>query len=165
MTQKVDPRGQRLAAGVASAVLAGALLTAPGPIGIGLLVVQAALFATAVLQGVHRTPVAALFRRVVRPRLGPPRHLEEPEAPRFAQAVGLVFAAVALLAFVGGATTVGYLATAAALVAAMLNAAIGLCLGCELYPLARGALVALAVTPRSDQGTTTGTARRIRSTT
>ena len=120
--------------------LVAVLLTAPGPLGIALLAAQAALFATAVLRGVQRTPVAAVFRAVVRPRLAPPAHLEDPEPPRFAQGVGLVFALVALVGFLSGATTLGYVATGFALVAALLNATIGLCLGCEVYLLGRRAL-------------------------
>jgi Domain of unknown function (DUF4395) len=137
---QIDPRGQQFAAAVTSLVLVAVLLTAPGPLGIALLVAQAALFATAVLRGVQRTPVAAVFRAVVRPRLAPPAHLEDPEPPRFAQGVGLVFALVALVGFLSGATTLGYVATGFALVAALLNATIGLCLGCEVYLLGRRAL-------------------------
>ena len=137
---QIDPRGQQFAAAVTSLVLVAVLLTAPGPLGIALLAAQAALFATAVLRGVQRTPVAAVFRAVVRPRLAPPAHLEDPEPPRFAQGVGLVFALVALVGFLSGATTLGYVATGFALVAALLNATIGLCLGCEVYLLGRRAL-------------------------
>ena len=137
---QIDPRGQQFAAAVTSLVLVAVLLTAPGPLGITLLAAQAALFATAVLRGVQRTPVAAVFRAVVRPRLAPPAHLEDPEPPRFAQGVGLVFALVALVGFLSGATTLGYVATGFALVAALLNATIGLCLGCEVYLLGRRAL-------------------------
>ena len=139
---QIDPRGQQFAAAVTSVVLVTVLLTAPGPLGIALLVAQAALFATAVTRGVQRTPVAALFRAVVRPRLTPPAHLEDPEPPRFAQGVGLVFALVALVGFLSGATTLGYVATGFALVAALLNATIGLCLGCEVYLLGRRVLAA-----------------------
>jgi len=137
---QIDPRGQQFAAAVTSLVLVAVLLTAPGPLGIALLAAQAALFATAVLRGVQRTPVAAVFRAVVRPRLAPPAHLEDPEPPRFAQGVGLVFALVALVGFLSGAATLGYVATGFALVAALLNATIGLCLGCEVYLLGRRAL-------------------------
>ncbi len=137
MSQQIDPRGQRFAAAITSAVLVGALLTAPGPVGIVLLAVQAGLFAVAVARGVQRTPVAALYRNLVRPRLGAPAHLEDPEPPRFAQGVGLVFALVALAGFLLGVDPVGYVATGFALVAALLNATIGLCLGCEVYLLLR----------------------------
>jgi hypothetical protein len=143
MSQQIDPRGQRFAAAVTSVVLVAVLLTAPGPLGVALLAAQAALFATAVVRGVQSTPVAATFRGVVRPRLAPPAYLEDPEPPRFAQGVGLAFAVVALLGFLAGATTVGYVATGFALVAALLNATIGLCLGCEAYLLGRRSLAAV----------------------
>ena len=137
---QIDPRGQQFAAAATSGVLVAVLLTAPGPLGIALLAAQAGLFAISVVRGVQRTPVAALFRTVVRPRLAPPANLEDPAPPRFAQGVGLVFALVALAGFVSGATTLGYVATGFALVAALLNATIGLCLGCEVYLLGRRAL-------------------------
>ena len=137
---QIDPRGQQLAAAMTSLVLVAVLLTAPGTVGIALLAAQAALFATAVARGVQHTPVAALFRTFVRPRLAPPAHLEDPEPPRFAQGVGLVFALVALVGFLAGATTLGYVAIGFALVAALLNATIGLCLGCEVYLLGRRVL-------------------------
>jgi len=140
MSQQVDPRGQRVAAAVTSAILAAVLLLAPRPLGLALLAAQTALFAVAVLRGVQRTPLAALYRSAVRPRLGPPGHWEDPEPPRFAQGVGLGFALASLLGFLTGAHILGYVALAAALVAALLNATIGLCLGCEVYLLARRVL-------------------------
>jgi Ca2+/Na+ antiporter len=76
-----------------------------------------------------------VFANVVAPRLGPVRE-REPVAPlKFAQLVGLVFAVVGVAGFAAGASLVGVIATAAALVAAFLNAAFGICLGCQLYPL------------------------------
>ena len=135
----VDPRGQRFAAALTVVVLATVLL-APAPYGTWLLAVQAGIFATGAVRGVHATPYAWLFRRVVRPRLGPPREWEAPEPPRFAQGVGLVFAAAGLAALVAGATVVGQVAVGVALVAALLNAAFSLCLGCEVYLLSRRAL-------------------------
>jgi Domain of unknown function (DUF4395) len=146
MSQQIDPRGQQFAAALTSVVLVAVLLTAPGPVGVGLLAVQVALFATAVLLGVTRTPVAALFRGVVRPRLSPPAHLEDATPPRFAQGVGLAFAVVGLVGFGVGVSTLGYVATGFALVAALLNATIGLCLGCEVYLLGRRVLPATART-------------------
>jgi hypothetical protein len=137
---QIDPRGQQLNAAITSVVLVAVLLTLPGPVGVALLVGQAALFATAVVLGVQRTPAAALYRSVVRPRLAPPAHLEDARPPRFAQGMGLGFALVALAGFATGLTPLGYAATAIALVAALLNATIGLCLGCEVYLLGRRVL-------------------------
>lgn len=134
---QIDPRGPQLNAMLTSVVLALVLLTAPGAAGTTLLGVQTALFATAVALGVQRTPAAYLFRRLIRPRLAAPTHLEEPQPPRFAQAVGLVFAVVGLAGYLSGLTLLGAIATGFALAAALLNAVFGLCLGCELYLLLR----------------------------
>jgi hypothetical protein len=129
----LDARGPQFNATLTSIVLALALMTATTPLGVALLALQAALFATAVLLGVQRTPAAYLFRRFVRPRLGPPVRLEDPRPPRFAQGIGLAFALVGLAGFLAGPTWLGYLATGFALVAALLNATIQVCLGCQIY--------------------------------
>ena len=136
MSQRLDPRGPRFAAALTAALLAAVLIAAPGPLATGLLGLQAALFAVGAWLGVARTPHAWLFRRLVLPRLAAPAHLEDPAPPRFAQAVGCGFAVVGLVGFLSGATLVGLVATGAALVAALLNAAFGFCLGCEIYLLA-----------------------------
>jgi len=133
----LDPRGPQFNAALTSVVLVAVLLTAPGPAGVVLLAVQAALFATGALRGVQRTPAAWLFRSLVRPRLAPPSHLEDPRPPRFAQSVGLAFAVVGLAGYLTGADLLGAVATGLALVAALLNAVFGFCLGCELYLLGR----------------------------
>jgi hypothetical protein len=136
---QIDPRGQQFTAAVTSVVLAAVLLLAPSPIATGLLALQVALFAFAAGLGVQRTPHAWVFRTLVRPRLSPPAELEDPAPPRFAQAVGLVFSLVGLVGFLAGLTLVGVVATGLALVAALLNAVFGLCLGCEMYLLLRRA--------------------------
>jgi predicted lipid-binding transport protein (Tim44 family) len=135
--RQIDPRGPQFNAILASVVLALTLLTAPGTSGIVLLGIQTGLFATAVAFGVQRTPAAYVFKRVVRPRLAAPSHLEDPQPPRFAQAVGLVFAVVGLVGYLSGATLMGAIATGFALAAALLNAVFGFCLGCEIYLLIR----------------------------
>ena len=77
----VDPRGPRFAAGLTSLVLALVLLTGSA----WLLAAQAVVFA---LTAAGRGPYAVVFRRLVRPRLGPPAELEDPRPLRFAQLVG-----------------------------------------------------------------------------
>ncbi len=134
----IDPRGLRFVAGLTSVVLAVVLVTNSA----WLLLVQAVVFGIGVVFGLRRSPYSLLFARLVRPRLGPPAELEEEAPPRFAQGVGLAFAAVALVGYFSGATTLGAVATGLALIAAFLNAAFGLCLGCEAYLLARRALSA-----------------------
>ena len=134
---QIDPRGPQFNAMLTSVVLALVLMTAPDTVGVVLLGVQTALFATAVALGVQRTPAAYLFKTFVRPRLAAPAHLEDPQPPRFAQGVGLVFAVVGLVGYLSGATLVGAIATGFALAAALLNAVFGFCLGCEMYLLIR----------------------------
>jgi hypothetical protein len=128
----IDPRGPQFAAGITSVVLI-AILLLPTAAAIVVTAVQAVLFGIGATRGVQRSPYSWLFRTAVQPRLGRPTELEDPAPPRFAQAVGFVFAAVALVAFVAGAHTLGLVAIGLALVAALLNAVFRFCLGCELY--------------------------------
>jgi hypothetical protein len=132
----IDPRGPQVAAALTSVVLVAVLLL-PAPLDAALLAVQAVLFGIGAVRGVQATPYAWVFRTVVRPRLAPPTELEAPEPPRFAQAVGLAFAVVGLVALLAGATVLGQVAVGAALVAALLNAVFAFCLGCEVYLLVR----------------------------
>jgi hypothetical protein len=134
----IDPRGARFSAGVTSVVLALVLVT-PSPVSVVLLALQGAVFAVGATRGVQHTAYAVVFRRLVRPRLGPPDELEDPRPPRFAQTVGLVFAVVGLGGFAAGWLVLALVATGLALVAALLNATVGLCLGCEMYLILRRA--------------------------
>ncbi len=133
----IDPRGPRFTAAVTAVVLATVLLAAPSAFATALLGVQAALFAVGSAFGVQHTPLAWVFRTAIRPRLAPPTEQEDASPPRFAQAVGLAFALVGLIGFVAGMDLLGLIATGFALVAALLNAVFGLCLGCEMYLLLR----------------------------
>jgi hypothetical protein len=129
---QLDVRGPRFAASVTSVVLILVLITGNG----WLALAQALVFAVTVARPGFG-PYGLVFRYLVRPRLGPPREFE-PVAPfRFAQGVGFVFAAAASVGLLAGATVVGLVAAGLALVAAFLNAAFGLCLGCEAYLLLR----------------------------
>ncbi|HEY8984408.1 MAG TPA: DUF4395 domain-containing protein [Streptomyces sp.] len=129
----IDARGPRFGAAVTTVVLAVVLITGSG----WLLAWQTLAFALGAAGGVARSPYGWVFRTFVRPRLGPPSEFEAPQPPRFAQAVGLLFAGVGLAGFGLGAQWLGLAATGLALAAAFLNAAFGYCLGCELYLLAR----------------------------
>jgi hypothetical protein len=132
---RIDPRGPRFTAGVTLVLFAAVLLSAPSTLATVLVAVQTAFFALGAGRGVQFTPTAYVFKTLVRPRLAAPDHLEDAAPPRFAQAVGLVFSAVALTAFLADATLVGQIAVGFALAAATLNAVFGYCLGCELYLL------------------------------
>src|SRR5919199_5997296 len=128
-SRQIDVRGPRFAAWVTSVVLAVVLLTGSG----WLLAAQAVVFAVGAFAGLRYAPYGALFRVLVAPRLGPVREREPEAPPRFAQFVGFVFAAVGTLGYLLSAPLVGAIATGLALAAALLNAATGFCLGCELY--------------------------------
>ena len=130
---QIDPRGPRFVAGITSAVLALVLITGSP----WLLAVQAAFFAIGAFAGITKSPYSRLFARFVRPRLAPPSELEDARPPQFAQLVGFGFATVGVIAFALGAPAVAFVAVAAALAAAFLNAAYGYCLGCEMYLLGR----------------------------
>jgi hypothetical protein len=129
----VDPRGPRFAAWVTTVVLAITLLTGSG----WLLAAQTVVFALGAFVGLRHSPYTLLYRRLVAPRLGRPAALEAATPLRFAQGVGFAFAAVGTVGFLAGAPAVGVVATGLALVAAFLNAAFGLCLGCETFLLFR----------------------------
>jgi hypothetical protein len=135
---QIDVRAPRFAAWLTSTVLAVALLTGAGWLG----AVQAVVFGVGAFAGMRRAPYGLLFRVLVAPRIGPASE-REPEPPlRFAQLVGFVFAVVGAAGYLVGAPLLGAVATGFALVAALLNAAVGLCLGCELHLLLRRALAA-----------------------
>jgi hypothetical protein len=124
----IDPRGPRFAAWITTAVLAAVLLTASTV----LLAAQAIVFA---LGAAGHNPYALFWKRFI--KRTPPVELESAAPPRFAQLVGLAFALTGTVALAAGATTVGLIATGAALSAALLNAAFGICLGCEIYLIIR----------------------------
>jgi hypothetical protein len=132
-TDAVDPRGVRLNAGLTSVVLAIALVTQS----VWLLGLQAAVFAVGAIAGVRLAPYSVIYAVAVRPRLGPPKEWEPARPPQFAQAIGLAFALVGTAGLALGAPIVGLVAAGLALVAALLNAATGFCLGCEIYLLIR----------------------------
>ena len=136
----VDVRGPRFAASVTAVVLAVALVLGSG----ALVAVQAVVFAVGAFAGLRYSPYGAFYRAVVAPRLGPVREREPEAPPRFAQLVGLLFAVVGAAGYLLGAPVLGAVATGFALVAALLNAVTGFCLGCELYLIARRALPARA---------------------
>lgn len=133
--QGIDPRGPRFTAAVTLVILAVALVVPSHTVSAVLVGLQGVFFAVGVLLGVHRTPTGLVFRHLVRPRLAPPAGLEDPRPPRFAQGVGLVFAAVGFVGYASGAVLLGQVFTGFAVIAAFLNAVFGLCLGCEMYLL------------------------------
>jgi hypothetical protein len=126
---EIDPRGPRFGAWITVVVLAIVLITQSA----WLLAAQTVVFAIGALAGLRYAPYGMLYRRLIRPRLGPPAHTEAEAPPRFAQAAGAVMALAGFIGFAAGAAVVGIAFTALALAAAFLNAAFDFCLGCQVY--------------------------------
>ncbi len=125
----IDARGPRYTAAITTVVLSAALVTESNLI-IGF---QFAVFLSAILFGLRRSLYGFIYRNLIQPRLSGPVPSENEAAPRFAQLVGALFAAIALLGGLTGNTTLFLIATSFALGAAFLNAAFGFCLGCQFY--------------------------------
>jgi hypothetical protein len=126
---EIDPRGPRFSAVITTVVLAVVLVTGSA----WLLAAQVAVFAVGALAGLRYAPYGVLYRRLIRPRLGPPARTEAEGPPRFAQGMGMVIAAIGVICLAVGATPAGLAFTALALAAAFLNAAFDICLGCQVY--------------------------------
>ena len=133
----IDPRGPRFTATITLAIFVAALLASDAAPAVAAVLtgVQAVFFAIGAGLGVHATPTGWVFRTLIRPRLTPPTEWEDPRPPRFAQAVGLVFAVGATLGFAFDAILIGQVFAGFAVIAAFLNAFFAFCLGCEMYLL------------------------------
>jgi hypothetical protein len=85
-----------------------------------------------VLAGPRLSPLAQLATKVVAPRLGPPRDVAGPPK-RFAQGMGAAITTLGVLALAAGWSTVTTVLLAGLVVAATLEAALGLCIGCKVF--------------------------------
>jgi hypothetical protein len=99
-----------------------------------LLVPLAYGFWARVLTGPTMSPLGQLATRVIAPRLRvPPRPVAGPPK-RFAQAIGVVFSSSAVVLWFGlGASTAAWVLIGLLGVAAGLESAFGLCLGCKAF--------------------------------
>ena len=131
MLKQIDVRGARFSALLTTFVLALTLATESWILALW----QTAVFAIGAGFGPARTPYASIFRVLVKPRLKTSPTFEDERPPRFAQAVGFLFGAVALVGVASGSSLLFTLAIAFALAAAFLNAAFNFCLGCKIYLL------------------------------
>jgi hypothetical protein len=135
-SDQVDVRGPRFVAWITTAVLVITLaVSAFSPTAAAvILAAQALVFAIGAVRGPRQHPYGLIFARLVAPRLGPVTEREPVPPLKFAQLVGFIFAVVGVVGFATGLSVLGLIATGFALVAAFLNAAFGICLGCQLYP-------------------------------
>jgi hypothetical protein len=136
---QIDPRGYRFGAAVTLVIAATALVLGATTAGFIAMAILVLLFLPGAIIGPQASVQAALFKRLIRPRIGPPSETESFRPPRFAQQMGLAMSAAALvlgvLGFPWGFWIFGALVTAAS----FLNAAFGFCLGCEIYLLLKRA--------------------------
>jgi hypothetical protein len=139
LRDRIDPRALRFSDAATASVLVIALLTVglARPVALGLLASQVAVFGFTAFVSVHWSVWAQLFARFIWPRIGAATELEDARPVRFAQFIGFVLTASALLGFVIGVDGIGYGLTAVAIAGAVINAAAGVCLGCRTYLLAR----------------------------
>jgi hypothetical protein len=128
----IDPHGHRFGAGL-SVVILGIGFVAQAPLvmpAVGLALGVSALFGTRWSALGRPWP---FVRRVL--RLGPPAELESEFPPRFAQLLGTLGLGLATVLLAVGATSAGWLVTAAVGGLQLVLAATGYCLGCRLYGL------------------------------
>jgi Domain of unknown function (DUF4395) len=134
---QVDVRGPRFAAWVTTVVLVVTMIvSAFSATGAAVILgLQAVVFAIGAVRGPRQHPFGLIYANLVAPRLGPVTEREPVPPLKFAQLVGFVFAVAGVAGFASGVALLGLISTAFALAAAFLNAAFGICLGCQLYPL------------------------------
>ena len=143
----IDPRSPRFGAGITAVLLLIVIaLSLVAPIGITtlerasepgfvLFSIITVLFGWGAIAGIQRHPYGAIFRALVRPRLGLPTQLEDPVPPTFAQGVGFVITLAGFTLHLLGVPYGLVITGSAAFVAAFLNSVFGYCLGCQIYLL------------------------------
>lgn len=133
----IDPRGPRFGATITSVLLLItvflALDAATLGAAFGLLVIITVSFAIGAFLGNSKHPYGIIFKKLVRPRLGAPKELEDPRPPQFAQLIGLLVAGAGVILYLVGIQGGLVFAAGAAFIAAFLNAAFAFCLGCQIY--------------------------------
>jgi hypothetical protein len=134
---QIDPRGPRFGATIINvlSVVIFFFATDKATEGTGAILfgIAAVLFAIGAIFGNTKHPFGLLYRTLVRPRLAPPKELEDSRPPQFAQGVGLFVSLIGLALF-ALAVPFGLAAAAAALfLASFLQAYVGYCLGCQIY--------------------------------
>ena len=126
----INEKAARVVAGVVALTALVALL-APAH---WLVVPLAYGFRARVLTGPKLSPLGRLDSRVIAPRLGEPKVVPGPPK-RFAQGVGAAITTAAVAALALGATGTVELLLVLMLVAATLESALAVCLGCHAFAL------------------------------
>lgn len=130
----IDARQPRLGQGITGTLLVLNFVLGLDPV---IIPVLAVVMGSASLLGPKFNLYAYLFK-ALKDRFGPPKELEEPWPPRFANLLGFVFLTIASIAFYVFDSSVvawgvGLLVAALALLAAIT----GVCVGCEFFVIGR----------------------------
>lgn len=125
----IDPRGHRFGAGVSAILLIGAtVIQAPILVLVALLSIGiSAAF------GLKYSIYGAVWRRIVKVAGLGPTEPEHEYPPRFAQFLGSIALTLSVIAFLVGASTLGWVFALAVAGLQTLLATTGYCLGCRLY--------------------------------
>jgi hypothetical protein len=126
---KIDPRGHRFGAGLSALLLVASFVTGWVP-GVVLALLS---IGTSAAFGLRYSIYGAIWRRIVRALSLPKAEPEHEYPPRFAQTLGSVALILSLVAFVVGATTLGWIFALAVAGLQTVLAVTGYCLGCRLY--------------------------------
>jgi hypothetical protein len=89
-------------------------------------------FLLRVAAGPRYSAFGQLATRVIAPRFGPAKLVPGPPK-RFAQSIGATLSVAALVTFYAGAPTASWVLVALITVAALLESALGICLGCLIF--------------------------------
>lgn len=132
-TDGIDPRGPRFGQTLTgSLALAAFLFEAPG-----VLVALALVLGAGSVLGYRFNLWAQAYKRIVRPLLSAPDEREHPAPPRFAMCIGFVFVSTAAILLIPLAAYVpawiGWTLALTVAGLALLAAATGLCVGCEIF--------------------------------
>ena len=125
----IDPRGHRFCAGVSAIVLIVAVVTGT-PWLVALALLSIAVSATF---GLRYSIYGIVWRRIAAVASLGKVEPEHEYPPRFAQVLGSTALTLALIAFLLGATTIGWVLTLAVAGLQSVLAVTGYCLGCRLY--------------------------------
>jgi len=126
---KIDPRGHRFGAGLSALLLVASFVSGWVP-GVVLALLS---IGTSAAFGLRYSIYGAIWRRIARALSLPKVEPEHEYPPRFAQTLGSVALILSLLAFLAGATLVGWVLVLAVATLQGVLAVTGYCLGCRLY--------------------------------
>jgi small-conductance mechanosensitive channel len=126
---KIDPRGHRFGAGLSALLLIASFATGWVP-GVVLALLS---IATSAAFGLRYSIYGAIWRRIARTLRLPKVEPEHEYPPRFAQTLGSIALILSIVAFVAGATALGWILALAVAGLQTLLGVTGYCLGCRLY--------------------------------